>query len=289
MQLMVFSKHLAGPPLADVARGLSAIGIAAIDLTVRPAGHVDPARVQDDLPRATEDLAAHGVRIGHITTGITGADEAHASAILETAAALGVRHFKLGYYGYRGFGTLRQARDEACAQMRDLAAMCREVGLTGGFHNHSENFLGACLHDIDFVLDGISPREIGLYFDAAHASIEGGSSGWEMGLDLMRDSVVALAVKDYKWADAMAQPPERGYGGGRRWKVRWCPLDAGNVPWPQVLARLHSVGFSGPIWLHSEYQGPHSFRDLESDEVFEQTARDAEIFVPWARAAGFDT
>ena len=37
-----------------------------------------------------------------------------------------------------------------------------------------------------------------------------------------------------------------------------------------------------PISSHSEYQGGHSFRDLSTDEVFEQTARDAEFFVPLA-------
>ena len=96
MQLMVFSKHLAGPPLSEVARRLKAMGISAIDLTVREGGHVEPARAADDLPRAAEELATHGVSIGQITTGITDAHSSHTRSTLEAASALGVRLWQLG-------------------------------------------------------------------------------------------------------------------------------------------------------------------------------------------------
>src|SRR5688572_19166855 len=107
MQLCVFSKHLAGPPLEETARRLRALGISAIDLTVRPGGHVEPERVQDDLSRAHQALEANGVRIAMITTGIVDAREKHTESILRTAHVLGISHYKLGYYAYKGFGTLR--------------------------------------------------------------------------------------------------------------------------------------------------------------------------------------
>ena len=106
VELMVFSKYLAGPTLAEVARRLRAMDIDAIDLTVRPGGHVTPERV--DLPRAAAGARGHAGRHDHRERhrrprARHGAPPAHRRA---------PRHppYKLGYYPYRGFGTLRQQR-----------------------------------------------------------------------------------------------------------------------------------------------------------------------------------
>lgn len=284
MQLMVFSKHLAGPPLDEVARRLRAMQIDAIDLTVRPGGHVVPERVEEDLPRAQETLAAEGVRVGMITTAITDARDPLTPKVLRTAARLGVRYYKLGYFPYAGFGTLRRQRAEVAARMRDLAALNREMKIHGGFHNHSADSFGASLWDIHHVLEEVDPTEIGLYFDPAHATIEGGSAGWQMGMDLLSDRISLLAVKDFRWRDARREGT-RGYAGGRRHGVEWLPLEEGNTAWPEVLKHLRRIGFQGPVSLHSEYQGSHSFADLSVDDVFAQTARDLVLFRRWLSEA----
>jgi sugar phosphate isomerase/epimerase len=275
-RLMVFSKHLAGYPLKEVAQRLQSFNIQEIDLTVRPGGHVEPEKVQDELPRAAEELAAHSVAIGMISTNITDATHPITEKVIATAAQLQIKHYKLGYWLYNEFGTLRQLRDQARAQLRDLSQLNAQYGLTAGFHNHSDCFLGANLGDIDYVIAETSPETLGLYFDPCHAVIEGGSRGWEMGLDLLSHRVVMLAVKDFHWIPAGA-----GYAGSRRYSVQFAPLLDGNVPWLKVLHHLNQIGFDGPISLHSEYQGPHSFQDLTTDEVFIQTAKDAHLFRQW--------
>jgi sugar phosphate isomerase/epimerase len=279
-QLMVFSKHLAGPPLPDIGRRLRAMDISAIDLTVRAGGHVEPGRVEDDLPRVASELAQHGVRIGQITTNITDAGDKTTAAILRTAADLGIAFYKLGYYSYAGFGSLRQQRTEVKAKVADLGELSRHIGIQGGFHNHSDGFIGASLWDIEYILQDIAPEAIGLYFDPAHAAIEGGSRGWEMGMDLLQERVVMLAVKDFLWSE------ERGYAGGRRFKVQWCPLEMGTVRWQKTLQHLAAIRYAGPISLHSEYQGSHSWRGLTTDEVFAQTAEDRATLCAWMSEAG---
>ena len=278
MSPMVFSKHLAGPPLAETARKLRAMNIDAIDLTVRKGGHVEPERVADGLLHAAQILNEHGVKIGMITTEITEAN-AHSAAILQTAQALGITHYKLGYFPYREFGTLRRVRDEARAKLQDVAQMNLQIGICAGFHNHSANFLGANLGDIDWIIQEIEPRALGVYFDAAHATIEGGSDGWRQGLDLLRERIVMLAVKDFRWIE------NGGYAGGRRFGVQWCPLQDGNVRWEELCKYLRALHFDGPVSLHSEYQGAHSWRDLSVEDVFEQTARDAEVWRSWVETA----
>lgn len=281
VQLCVFSKHLAGPRLDDTARRLHEMGIDAIDLTVRPGGHIAPESAADDLPTAAALLARHGVTVAMMTTNITDATHADTEAILRAGAALGVGYYKLGYFSYGGFGSLRKQRAEIAARFADLAALNAEIGIKGGYHNHSHDFFGAAPADIAAALENVDPQWLGFYFDPAHAHIEGGSSGWKMGLDLLRDRLFMVAVKDYFWSS-----DGRGYGGGRRHKAMFCPPEEGNVPWQDVLQLLKESNFAGPISLHSEYQGGHSFRDLTTDEVFEQTARDAAFFRPLLTAAG---
>jgi sugar phosphate isomerase/epimerase len=269
MQLMVFSKHLAGLPLDEVARRLVAIGIDAIDLTVRPGGHVEPERVEDDLPQAAKILAAGGVRIGMITTAITDAHDPLTPRILSAAANLGITHYKLGYYFYEGFGQLKKQRDIVRQRIQELAALNREIDIHGGFHNHSDRFIGAMAGDVHYVLQDSDPCYIGSYFDAAHATIEGGLSGWELGLDLLSERVMMLAVKDYRWVAGGSQ------SGVRQHQPQFCPLADGNTPWPQILRHLKQIGFDGPVSLHSEYE------DLTPHEVLKQTARDAVVFREW--------
>jgi len=48
--ICVFSKHLQWLDFREMASAAREIGFDGIDLTVRPGGHVDPARVVEDLP-----------------------------------------------------------------------------------------------------------------------------------------------------------------------------------------------------------------------------------------------
>jgi len=275
MQFMVFSKSFQGVPLAEMARRLRASGIDSVDLTVRPGGHVEPERVDEDLPKAIAELAAGGVRVGMLTTNILTASDPTTAKILRIAAAHGIKYYKLGYYMYEGFGTLRARRDEVRARVRDLGQLNAEIGICGGFHNHCDNFIGASLWDIDYILDGTDPKYLGSYFDPLHAVIEGGSQGWLMGMDLLKDRIMIVAVKDFFWTEGA------GYAGARRHRIRVCPLENGNVPWIDVLKNLIRIGYDGPMTLHSEYQGEHSFKDLSTDEVFKQTARDLAVVRGW--------
>ena len=92
----VFSKPLQGLAIDELGRMLKWIGAGAVYLTVRPDGHVLPAQVTRDLPRAAEVLVGHGVSIPMITTALTSASDPAARPILETAGKLRIPYFKLG-------------------------------------------------------------------------------------------------------------------------------------------------------------------------------------------------
>ena len=278
MDYMVFSKFLTGQPLESVGRRLKAAGIAGIDLTVRPGGHVEAANVTEALPRAVEELGRAGVRIGMITTGIQSVEQGE--TILRAAAKCGIKHYKLGYWSYREFGTLKQLRAEIIAKLKPLAALNRELNLTAGFHNHSDTFVGAQLADVAHILDAVDSPHVGAYFDGCHATIEGGSRGWMAGLELVIDRIVMLAVKDFRWLDNKS-----AYAGGRRHSVMFCPLATGNTPWPAMVKVLKQRNFAGPISIHAEYrEAGHSEPWCETaQDVIDAAAKDKTLFDQWWR------
>ncbi|MDL1890906.1 TIM barrel protein [Nitrospirales bacterium NOB] len=177
-----------------------------MDLTCRPGGHVLPERVTEDLPKAHELLKAAGIRIAMITTAMTDADEAHAEAIVQTAAKLGIRYAKIGYFPYQDLKKIQETLVDARAKLRDLAMLFRQHGLRAGFHNHSGMNVGAAMWDVWHLIRELPPEAIGSYFDLGHATAEGGASGWKIGMHLLMPRIIMLAVKDVRAGDTIVVP-----------------------------------------------------------------------------------
>ncbi|MEP0844707.1 MAG: sugar phosphate isomerase/epimerase [Phycisphaerae bacterium] len=241
----LFSKPLSGRAFGELPAMLNELGVGAVDLTCRPGGHVLPERVADDLPRAVERLKAAGVAVPMISTAVTDAGKDHAEAIVKTAASLGIRYAKLGYYHYTDRAGVLQALAEVKAKLRDLAALFKSHGVTAGYHNHSGRYVGAPTWDLWQAIADLPPEAIGAYFDLGHATVEGGAGGWQTAIDLLGPRIIMLAIKDMKWVKA-----------GESWKPAWGPLGEGMVPFKAALARMARLRFSGPVSLHVEY-GPH--------------------------------
>lgn len=240
--LCLFTKHIPLMDYRELARTLRSLGFAAADLTARPRGHVLPENVERDLPKACEALAAEGVAVPMLTTGLLSRRDPAARPTLYTAARLGVPYFKLGYYRYRDFADLDGYLDRVKADVEGLAAVAAHAGITGGFHNHSGTYVGSSLWDHWWVLRDTDPAQIGFYFDPCHATIEGGSAGWEIGFHRLKSRLKMVACKDFVW--------EKKDG---RWKVTMCPLGQGMVDYPKFFRLLAASGFAGPVSLHVEY------------------------------------
>jgi L-ribulose-5-phosphate 3-epimerase len=253
-RVCLFSKPLQNRDVDGLADVLGELGLDAVDLTCRPAGHVLPERVADDLPRAHERLVQAGIDIAMLTTAITDAGQGHAEDIVRTAAALGIRHAKLGYYPYRDMRAIGPTLADTKARLKDIAALFAQHGVQAGFHNHSGGNVGSAMWDLAQLLDELPPS-IGSYFDLGHATVEGGNSGWRIGLNRLLPRIVMLAVKDAGWERA-----------GDRWRPRWGPLSQGAVRWKEAFADLKQAGFAGPISLHVEY-GQHGPPGSDADRA----------------------
>ncbi len=247
MKFCMFSKMLAELSVSEAAAAMKRIGFEGVDLTVRPKGHVAPERVRADLPKAAKEIEAEGLEIALLTTAIERAD-AEAEAIFAAAQECGVRQLKLGYWKYEGFGRLRAQIDAARRDLDGLEALSEKYGVKPCIHIHSGDFMSALAPVVRMMLEGRDPALVGVYLDPGHMTLEGGRSGWKMGIDILSEYVHMLAVKDF----AFVLQPENVFDR-KAWKLTHMPLDSGMVRWPEVLECLRLIGFDGWASLHSEY------------------------------------
>jgi len=240
--IAVFSKHLQWLPFADVGPVIAESGFRAVDLTVRPGGHVLPERVEDDLPRAVETLRKSGLAVPLITTAITDAGDPLARRVLATAKQVGVTHYRMGYWTFPTdvdpLKALRDLKPRAAA----LAALNRELGIRGGYQNHVGTRVGGSVWDLGVLLEGIEPDGLGVQYDIRHAVAEGGES-WPVALRMIAPHIDTIALKDLVWA-------KRTDG---RWEPRSVPLGEGMVNFDAYLRQLLARGPLPPATMHFEY------------------------------------
>lgn len=262
MDICVFSKHLQEYDIATLAEKIQSVGITSIDLTVRDGGHVEPSQAKEKLPEAIEILHAAGVNVAMVTTNITNIHEPYSRDILEAAAASGVKFYKLGYYRYFEFGSIHKLMAESQAQLADIAAANTELGLWGGYHNHSASFLGANPLHIHQMIEALDEDAIGCYWDVGHAVIEGLAGSWDAALDQLHKRIRMLAIKDL----AVNL-------NNQDWRCDVVSLGQGCVPWSRMCSWLKQIeGQLGPVSIHGEYNKP-------ADAVLKLMAEDRDYFI----------
>ena len=264
-QFVLFTDNLADLSVTEACREINRIGFDGLDLTVRPGGHVLPENVVRELPVAKRIAAGHGLALPMISTAITDIDSPHAEAIMETAAAVGVKKIKLGYWRYRPFGTALQQLDSARSKMERIAKLAGRYGVLPCVHVHSGDQVTAGGGLLYLILKDFTAQEAGAYVDPMHMSVEGALGGWQIGLDLLTPWVALVGIKNYRWRDD-ADPSEP--------RVQYTTLDSGMAPLKQFMGYIRQMNYRGPISLHSEYKGRTSFRRLTSPELLQQSKAD---------------
>jgi sugar phosphate isomerase/epimerase len=214
------------------------IGVAHIEAPVRPGGHVLPAQVEVELPKLVEALAANGIAISMLTTGINEVSDAtRTEAVLRTAKALGIKRYRMNWYAYKGDRPLWAQLDEIRPRLRDLVAMSREIGIQPCYQNHSgPKNVGAAVWDMAALMREHRPEDLAWSFDILHATVEGGLS-WPNQVKLARERLAMAYFKDFRWQGRV---------------VESCALAEGVVD-PGYVKLLKASAYRGPVCLHVEY------------------------------------
>ena len=237
-EFSLFTKHLVGLPYDQLAETVAALGFKGVEAPVRKGGHVEPARVEEDLPKLAEAFKKCGVTITLLTTDINTVNAAdRTEKVLRTARALDIPSYRMKWYAYSGKQSLWAGLDEIRPQLRDLVALSRELRILPSYQNHSgPKYVGAAVWDMATLMKDYRPDELSWNFDFFHAMVEGGLS-WPNHLALARDHISMVYFKNFTWQGRVAEG---------------CPLSEGRVGKDSV-ALLRKSGYAGPVCLHVEY------------------------------------
>ena len=236
-KICAFVKFLQTLDYTTLARTIADLGFDGIEGTVRDKGQVLPEQVADELPKLVDALTKHGLDMTVMASSVHRVDQPHTEKVLRTAAACGVKKYRMAYFRYDTQRPIIEQLDAIKPALVELAAMNRELGLTAVYQNHSGNkIVGASLWDLRYLLQEIDPSDIGVAFDIRHATVEGGQA-WPIDFRVVRPHLGAVYVKDFIW-------------DGRRPKN--VPLGEGRID-AVFFSQLKRANFHGPISLHVEY------------------------------------
>lgn len=269
MQFVLFTDNLADLSVAQAAEAAKRAGFDGLDLTLRPGGHVLPEHAEMGLAAAHAETERAGVSIPMVSTAVADTSSPHAEAVFAAAAHYGARRIKLGYWDYQPFGTLARQIDQAKERLARVVALGKKYHVLPCVHCHSGRLVASGGPLLYLILKDFQPGEVGAYVDPMHMTIEGGLSGWELGLDLLAPWIALVGVKNFRWL-----PADRDARGQQRYRWEYVPLADGQARLPEFVDYLKQLKYDGIVSLHSEYKGESSFRRLSTPELVEQSKND---------------
>lgn len=239
LKIAVFSKHLQFVRGGELAQAVADLGFDGVDITLRRGGHVEPATVGKDLPALVATLRQHSLEVPMVTTDIADAETPFTEDILKAASQLGIRNYRFGAFKWDANVPYDRQLDAMKPRLAKLAAINARYGMCAMYHTHSgAGVVGASIWDLWYLMRDLDPAAIGINYDVAHATIEGGLGGWIDSFKICGSHLRGVALKDFIWRDKQA---------------KWTPIGEGQVKFTQFFAMLAATPFSGPVQMHFEY------------------------------------
>lgn len=242
-KICAFSKLFQFLNYDQLAEVFAASGLDGIDLTVRTGGHVEPANVKNDLPKAVKAAKKSGIEVLMLTTEITDPDKQASIDLLKIAADQGVKYYRSGYINYDSSISVIENMENTRRIFNRLAEINEKTGVHGAYQNHHQKpRIGSPVWDLWYILKDIDPKWFSCQFDIWHAVIEGYSSWWH-GLSLLAPHIKTRCVKDFTWIT------------GRNGKLRPepVPLGEGQIDFDAYFQLLKSLDVEGDTSLHIEF------------------------------------
>jgi len=268
--ILVFSKFYQELKLNfhQAAELTAQAGLDGVDCPVRTGGEVLPERVAEDLPKYVAAMKEVKLSMPLIVTGIVGLKTPYAQSVLSTAKKLGVNYYRLGFQTETSGTSVDQQISRIRAQLSELGAFNRELGITGLCQNHSQagkpSFGGGDLRQLSQMVNDLDPKTIGVAFDIGHAWAVHGPD-WRMWFDRLKPWIRVVYVKDV----------ERGKG--------WTALGRGEIYQTGFFRLLKEMGYAGPISLHIEYDWAESGSKRTEAQMVKCLRRDLEVLRNWLK------
>jgi hypothetical protein len=174
-------------------------------------GHIDPARVVQELPAFVTRVRRHGLRVTQIKgPAITDVTEPNAEAIIGAAAQAGCTHYSLGGYTYDLSKPLAPQLDAIKFRIEKFVRLNQKHKIALVYDTApGAASVGGVVLDLLSVMKPFDPRYIGFHWDTGHMALHGDAM-WET---LMRHAgpyIATVGWRDRGWVQDLGL---RGEGG----------------------------------------------------------------------------
>ena len=254
----LYSKVLIKVGVIDLPMIVQGLGFDGVDLSVEPGGHILPDKADYHLMPALEAFTGIGLDVPMLTTSLTKAQEKDSQEVLGLATYIGVPYFRPGHWKCTGSPAIEMQLPLVQREMAFMAQLARYTKMAMGVHNYMDGAEGAAVADIDRVIHPIDPQWVGYDFDVAHATEEGGATGFDAPLALALPRLKMVTVRDFKWNQV---------GDGPK-TAKPCPLGDGVVDFPKFFAALAKARFAGPVTLPVDHSPGGEMDAVKHDLAF---------------------
>jgi sugar phosphate isomerase/epimerase len=196
----------------EVAQATIEIVCGGVCPTVQPfPGHIDPARVAQDLPPFVNRLRSHGLRVTQIKGPlISDLSEPHAEAIVGAAAQAGCTHYSLGGYTYDLTKPLSPQLDAIKSRIERFVKFNQKHNITLVYDTApGAASVGGVVLDLLSVLKEFDPKYVGFHWDTGHMALHG-EGMWETLMRLAGPYLAAIGWRDRGWVQDLGLMGEGG-------------------------------------------------------------------------------
>jgi len=236
--------------IEELGATIAALGFDAVELPVRPGYPVNQDNMTTELPRAVQQLAAHGLHIASIA-GPT--DERSMAACAE--AGVPIIRICVGIDADGYMATEARLHHEYDA----LAPLLSKYGITLGIQNHYGRSICNAM-GLRHLLEGYDPKQIAAVWDAAHNALDGEEP--EMALDIVWPHLCMVNLKN-----AFRKRRNGPEAAQAEWEVYWTRGTQGFASWPRVVAELKRRDYRGVVCLTAEYSDEPSVDRLIAADI----------------------
>jgi sugar phosphate isomerase/epimerase len=267
LPIVVFSKVYQSLKLNfDQAAALTAeAGLDGVDCPVRPGGEIEPEHAAQELPQYAAALRKRSLQLPLLTTGITDTASPHTEDILRTAKKLGVQYYRLGFVLRQPDVPAAKQVDEVRGQLKDLAALNKQIGIGAIFQNHSpagRSYVGGDLGDLYAIVKDFNPAQVGVAFDIGHALVVHGDD-WRRHFDKLKPHIRIVYVKDVTRAG------------------HWVPFGQGDIASTGYFKLLKHMNYRAPISLHIEFDWTNGGKSKTRAALLQSLQESVQVLRRW--------
>jgi len=244
MDLILFTKFLAGRNAREVAEAVKSLGLNGMDLVVRDGQCVNPDNAVCELPKVVKTWASQGLCVPVITADVADPDSEYVKSLYAACGDVGVPNVRMAYVNWTPEEGYWNGVDRVRGLLEGFEKLGERHSVRTLVHTHCDNMFGSNASGAMHLVKGFDPKHVGVFLDPGHILLDG--EYVPMAIDIVRDYLAMVSVKTARYV--RVNTPE-----GSKWQYDWCALSEGLVDWSIVWREFRRVGFSGPISFHSEH------------------------------------